>query len=398
VVVNVSRYRCDALILASGRLQAVPLPWLSLAAAVRETVQFHSVLHGLGRAADSGQLARMAAERALAGSLGWLWDTVAAPVLTALGLTGPPAPGKPWPRLWWVPAGPLAFLPLHAAGRQASSAAQTPSAASPAPGADAPVPPGSQPSAGPPAHDRGGFPTAGGGKSSAIMGEGESVLDRVVPSYAVSVAALGRARAGGRASAERVPVVAVPEAPGAPELPGAAREAGAVAALFPGATRLTGAAATRAAVLGALGGHGWLHFCGHGRADPDSPSASELILHDYAANPLTVAGLSRLDLDGAELAYLSACTTALGGFGLADEALHLAGAVQLAGFRHVIGTLWAIDDTVAADLAGRIYAGLGAPVPDARRAAASVHAAVCAVRDRYPAFPLLWASHIHVGA
>ena len=49
--------------------------------------------------------------------LDWLWDVIAGPVLTALGHTGPPGPGDPWPRVWWCPTGPLTVLPIHAAGR-----------------------------------------------------------------------------------------------------------------------------------------------------------------------------------------------------------------------------------------------------------------------------------------
>ncbi len=162
-------------------------------------------------------------------------------------------------------------------------------------------------------------------------------------------------------------------------------------------TATTRAAATRDAVVASLSDHTWLHFCGHGAAEPATASGSRLLVHDHLDHPLTVAGVSRLDLPSAELAYLSACTTARSGFTAMDEALHLAGGLHLAGFRHVLGSLWEIDDTVARRVAERAYAGLGAPEPVADRAAHALHDAVRETRDRYRATPSLWAAYIHVG-
>lgn len=56
------------------------------------------------------------------------------------------------------------------------------------------------------------------------------------------------------------------------------------------------------------------------------------------------------------LAYLSACGTGqVTHNGLIDEGLHLIGACQLAGFRHVIGTLWEVDDKFCVDIAAKTY-------------------------------------------
>ncbi len=46
---------------------------------------------------------------------------------------------------------------------------------------------------------------------------------------------------------------------------------------------------------------------------------------------------------------------------LADEAVRLASAFQLAGYRHVIATLWPIGDRHAVNLAARIYTTLALP-------------------------------------
>jgi hypothetical protein len=56
-------------------------------------------------------------------------------------------------------------------------------------------------------------------------------------------------------------------------------------------------------------------------------------------------------MNDAELAFLSACSTARPSGRLADEAIHLASAFQLAGYRHVIGTLWPIGDWPAVEYA-----------------------------------------------
>jgi len=349
VVVNVSRHRCDALVLTPGGVRVVPLPALTLGRAVAGAAGLHTALELIS--GDEDDLTAPARyEDAVAECLEWLWDDVAGPVLDALGLREPPAPGAPWPRVWWVPTGPLAFLPLHAAG-----------------------------------HHRGG---AGG----------RAVLDRVVSSYAPTVRALARARRGPARRPARPLVVALPRTPGAADLPGAAEEAALLARLLPGARVLTGPGATCERVVAELPRHTWLHFAGHGAADPVSPSRSALLVHDHAEHPLTVARLAQLELRDAELACLSACTTARTGFALADEALHLAGGLQLAGFRHVVGALWWVEDTVAARIVRQVYDGLGAAAePDADRAAAAVHAAVRAARERYPATPSLWAGHVHVG-
>lgn len=352
VVVNAGRLRCDALVLTPGGVEVVPLPALTLEDAVREAGALLTALARLS-ADEGGDLAELPAhEDAVSRCLAWLWDGVAGPVLDALGFREPPAPGARWPRVWWVPTGPLAFLPLHAAGYH---------------------------------RDR---------------GAGRAVLDRVVSSYAPTVCALARARAGRPAARRPVRplVVALPRTPGARPLPGAAQEAAALAGLLPGARLLTGSEATCERVVAELPRHTWLHFAGHGEADPVSPSRSALLVHDHADHPLTVARLAGLELHHAELAYLSACTTARTGPALADEALHLAGGLQLAGFRHVVATLWWVDDTVAARIARRTYRELGAPDPDADRAARAVHTAVRAARERYPTTPSLWAGHVHVGA
>jgi CHAT domain-containing protein len=184
----------------------------------------------------------------------------------------------------------------------------------------------------------------------------------------------------------------MPHTPDAPDLPGALAETTALQARFPGQVDvLTGPAATRQTVLHRLPAARWAHFACHGAAELADPSTSRLLLADQ---PLTVLDVARLRLHDAELAFLSACSTAMPGSRLTDEAIHLASAFQLAGYRHVIATLWPIGDQHAVNIAHEIYTA----VTDSGDAAGAVHTAARGSRSLWARIPAVWASHIHVGA
>lgn len=106
-----------------------------------------------------------------------------------------------------------------------------------------------------------------------------------------------------------------------------------------------------------------------------------------------MADIARLRLPHAGLAYLSACDTGVPDEDLGDEALHVAGACHMAGFRHVIATLWSVRDTLAPAVAADFYAALDGP--DA--AALALHRAVRALRAAHPQSPGVWAPYVHVG-
>jgi CHAT domain-containing protein len=106
-----------------------------------------------------------------------------------------------------------------------------------------------------------------------------------------------------------------------------------------------------------------------------------------------VREVTALHLDHACLAYLSACTTAFGGTDLTDESIHIASAFQLAGFRHVIATLWAANNFSAKTFADTVYTDLLNDIDPAH----AVHRAMITLRRKYPDLPYLRASHIHFG-
>lgn len=100
------------------------------------------------------------------------------------------------------------------------------------------------------------------------------------------------------------------------------------------------------------------HFADHGRSDPTEPSKSCLLLEDWETNPLTVGDLRdhKIQKEPPFLAYLSACSTGANKVsGLLDEGIHLVSAFQLAGFRHVVGTLWEVSDKHCVDVARVFY-------------------------------------------
>ncbi|MEV5714740.1 CHAT domain-containing protein [Amycolatopsis mediterranei] len=239
-------------------------------------------------------------------------------------------------RVWWAPTGALGLLPLHAAGH-----------------------PG-QPGA----------------------------LDALVSSYIPSLRGLREARRRPPARTRRGLVVAMRHTAGHPDLPGAAVEAESL----PG-TPLHDADAVTGNVLAALTGSTWAHFACHAITDPVSPAEGGLVLHD---RPLRLPEIGGLRLAEAELAYLSACSTADHGLRHADEVLHLASAFQLAGFRHVVATLWPLDDDIAIEAAQAFYRHLP-DTPVADDAATVLHRVTRDLRAANRDRPDLWAALVHSG-
>lgn len=382
VVYNLSRYRSDALLLSGTGVTAVPLPGLAPDTVADVVNSFYRSLRTAASSRDRTE--RHEAQATLTRILAWLWDEAAEPVLTELGYDGPPAPGDDWPRTWWAPGGLLGLLPLHAAGHHTD----------------------------PPDDPR-----------------RRTVMDRVVSSRTPTVRALRQARlhtpAHPAPEPARALVVAMPTTPGLHgrgRLDHACAEAAMVQRRLPECLLLlepdlpedmpggapgelpagTGMSVpTKANVLEHLPACSIAHFACHGFSDPADPSKSLLLLHDHATDPLTVAGLAPIRLDGPQLAYLSACRTAAIDTGaLVDEAVHLVSAFQLAGFPQVIGTLWSIDDETAVSVADAFYERLSGEhrALDTRDAARALHGTIRGVRDRLPRTPSLWAAYLHSGA
>ncbi len=125
-----------------------------------------------------------------------------------------------------------------------------------------------------------------------------------------------------------------------PRLRHAPAEASGVAAVYPGATVLTGKEATAAAVMHALDGATVAHLACHGRFRSDSPLFSSLELAD---GPLSGYELQRLRR-APELIVLSACDLAVSETRPGDELLGIAAALLGMGTRTVIASVVAAPD------------------------------------------------------
>ena len=380
VIVNISQHGSHALVVTSATSPASvpPVMVMDLPDAPISTViqQANTLLTARNRTGDPATdwPTKEEDRHAVFNVLAWSWQAITEPVLTALGHAHSPGERiEDWPRVWWCPTGPATVLPLHAAGR----------------------------------HPRTAMQYAAIGETRALA---DSVAGRVISSYTQTLTTLAQTRIRPSPDQVRQLAVGVPETPGyAPDtspLPAVSDELQVVARYLPTpehATHLLGPTATRQAVTGALPNHSWLHLSCHGVQHPADASLSAFLLHDQ---PLTLADLTALNLDTIDLAYLAACETATGDLRLLDEALHLAGALQLAGYRHVLATMWSISDAAAPAMADITYAYLLHSAPDrsiptdrpqADRAPYALHHAVTRLRQARPDEPLLWAPYIHLG-
>jgi CHAT domain-containing protein len=134
-----------------------------------------------------------------------------------------------------------------------------------------------------------------------------------------------------------------------PDVPAAAAELDALAALYPGATVLAGHDATIGAVLAALDGAEVAHVAAHGRFRADNPLFSALVLAD---GPLTVYDLERLRRAPRTI-MLAACDSGLSPVRPGDEMTGLAAALLAVGASTVVAPLLPLPDQVSEILARR---------------------------------------------
>lgn len=299
-------------------------------------------------------------------TLAWTWHTIVRPVLDIAGSYGPVPDQGIWPRIWWVPTGDFNTLPLHAAQCTRPECEL-------------------------------------GGCGAAL----DVVMSSYVPGFQTLAYARGRAEHRGGADNRTdngahngaALLVASPE----DELPGVAAAAGYAAELLGAHQPLIGAAATREAVLDALGSTSWVHFGCHAATDPAEPSGA--LLHLPNGETLSVLEICRTRPLSARLAFLAACGTARTSERLSDEAIHITSAFLLAGFPSAVGTLWEIDSThaeqVTRDFYRRMtYDGTETATATATAAAASaqaLHHTVRELRRRIPDRPHVWAAYVHAG-
>lgn len=113
VIINISHMRCDAIIVESQRIRAIPLKQLKY----REVEDRSSSL----LASSSYEVYSPAV---LVPLLEWMWRAAARPFLDELGITKTPD-GDDWPHVWWIPTGGMTHLPIHAVGLQGTGTNET---------------------------------------------------------------------------------------------------------------------------------------------------------------------------------------------------------------------------------------------------------------------------------
>ncbi|MHB9756466.1 CHAT domain-containing protein [Streptomyces sp. BYX5S] len=334
------------------------LPALTDTAVTAQAARLHAAADA-SRDVTLDRSARLEAERCVSEVLEWLWDVGVGPVLDTLGLVSSTSPEKGG-HLWWSPGSLLGLLPLHAAGRRS------------------------------------------GQHSHA---EGEAAMDKVVSSYTPSAQALIAARSRPvDGKPQRFLGVAMPYTAGAAPLPRAAEQTERLARLFEDANILVTTPDTPRLhvpeVVTELVRSAVVHFACHAVSDPANPWRSRLLLGGDP-DSLTVRHLTAHHMPEAELAFLSACRTShISGLRVPDESVHLSGAMQHAGFRHVVATLWPVDDHHTGAVGEAFFAALRTTPRglDTSLSSRALNHAVRQERSAYPRTPTLWAGYVHSGA
>ncbi|KAJ6548800.1 CHAT domain-containing protein [Mycena capillaripes] len=357
-ILNTSAYGCDALILLPGLADEVihvPLSDFTIQEAQAMAKSLASIVGTSGRSdrLHSRREGAIAPHDSFTHILSELWFKIVHPVLNSLAITTPVS--QDLQRIWWCPTGPLAFLPLHAAG---------------------------------------------------LYGEdevfGSKLSDLLISSYTPSLTALIQ---GFRPQSElhgdlQLLAVSQPAAEGQTNIPKTRQEIRCIqqhAASKIQMQWLDKDMATIKNVQKGMKEARWVHFACHGVQNP-SPTESALLL--AGSSQLTLSNIIALSLPNADLAFLSACQTATGSQELQDESVHLTAGMLLVGYRGVIGTMWSIMDNDAPQVAGDVYAHLlEASPPDPTRAAEALHLAVRKLQEQLGANKsfLRWVPFIHFG-
>ncbi|EUC60886.1 aromatic di-alanine and TPR containing protein, partial [Rhizoctonia solani AG-3 Rhs1AP] len=352
VVINCHKDNCDALLILPGEqgVGHIPLPNFSAQKAQQARLSLESSLRCKG-IRDRGVKVRQEPGHKddMSSVLATIWHNVVKPVLYHLGCMNNDS-FVSMPHITWCPTGELSFLPLHAAGDYTQPRVR--------------------------------------------------VFDYVISSYTPTLTAMLASSPDSLNPSCRVLTVGQANTPGQSPLPGTTRELNYVRAHITNSSQhsqLINSHATVAAVLDAMERHDWVHFACHAHQNVTDPTKSGFFLHD---GTLDLAEINRRSFKGKGLAFLSACQTATGDERLADEAVHLASGMLMAGYSSVIATMWSVHDEDAPVVADNVYAQL---MKDRRvgsgDAGRALHNAVAILRERVGQEKFeRWVPYIHIGS
>jgi tetratricopeptide (TPR) repeat protein len=359
VIVNVTDLRSDAIIISASAIRCLSLLDLDAPRAKEWIGQNLTSITSVDRGPKN---------KAYTKFLSWLWKGCVKKVLDQLGYRVQHA-AEDLPRIWWIGTGLASSFPFHAAGMES-------------------------------------------------LGRNESAYYRVISSYSPSIRALAYARERDLVTHElqdhplKAVIVSMLKTPGNTTLPGAKREQAAVmASIGTSASIQTLDHPDVASVVRELEHCNVAHFACHGASNPFIPSQSGLLLlkpgsvtTEPEVDVLSVHRVSQARLAHAEIAYLSACSTAENAaVELVDEVLHIVSGFQVAGFRHVVGCMWPSNDSICVQVASSFYSKLSRRQTlsyDDRAVALALHKSVLEVKEsqEYCKRPLYWVQYVHFGA
>ncbi|KAF9530804.1 CHAT domain-containing protein [Crepidotus variabilis] len=370
VVVNVQSASCNALALIHGAEEPIRIPLDNFtyekARLLQNQLGYHLTSERV-RMRDSDDRAGRVARRPDTGLrhiLRELWNGVVWPILQGLGYSSPPVHRN---RIWWCLTGPLAFMPIHAAGIYDSD-----------PKAKVP---------------------------------GRCLSDFAVSSYIPTVTTLlEKLKNDVNLKRQNTKVLLLSQPNALPDfpIPGTTTETWGVykqmQATDIDAVLLEEGEGTKDRVTAEMGTHGWIHIASHASQHPTEPLKSGFYLRD---GQLELLEIIRQNLPSAEFAFLSACQTSVGDEKLSEEVVHLAAGMLAAGYQGVTATMWSIKDQYAPKIAEDFYEFLlrekresGAHRLDSRRAAYALDHATRKIRERLgdsESALLTWVPYIHLG-
>ena len=370
VIVNATDIGCDAIIISTSKVQAIALPEMKFSEAPSFSQQ------KLGRYRKIGHKQWRSYKRDIevdtggadSDQMSWLWLTCVKPILKELKNVQA-SDSHELPRVWWIGTGIAGSFPFHAAGEY--------------------------------------------NKELEGYQDSENTMSQTIPSYTPTIKALLYARSCATKAAKTnsressILIVTMPTTPERKSLPGVDHEKVAIQQITKDICNVkTLESPTAAQVLNNVSEFDIVHFACHGSVDSKDPSNSHLALQKSSlsgllVDELTVSDISKKNTQGRTwIAYLSACSTAgVEAKSLADECLHLSSAFQVAGFAHVIGSLWLADDDICVRLAKSFYHSLTkiGTKHSNRAVAEALRNAILDIRAESPD-PRLWALFIHSGA
>ncbi|KAJ7856426.1 CHAT domain-containing protein, partial [Mycena leptocephala] len=158
---------------------------------------------------------------------------------------------------------------------------------------------------------------------------------------------------------------------------------------------LLGEQATVEAVKPQLQDCSWIHLACHGYQNLQYPTNSHLQL--YGGN-LNLDTILRMPLPNAQFVFLAACQTAMGDAQLVNESFHLGGGFITAGFQSAIGTMWSMNDSDGPAVAEVVYSHLfrEGQSPKHTDSAEALQLAVKELKNRNVPYER-WVPFIHIG-